>query len=120
MTTTNRICRFCQQIAPYTPLEDMELHGIKVYYCFSCQAEYIYWRDGTIANTSLYTSINDKMYRWSVYPNDGMRLWYFRVPGIPGARANKGGKVLFHIENNYANITPQNVEAKIRNILLFL
>lgn len=116
----NIICQHCQQDMPYTPLEEMEIHGIKVYFCKTCQFESIFWLDGARASTHLYTFINDKMYRWSTYPDKSVRLWHFKTPGTPGISPNKSGQMLIHFKNINSHVNPQTVGEKVRNILLFL
>lgn len=96
------------------------MHGIDVHFCVECQAEYMYWADGALAATHLYTYINYKMYRWSIYPTEGVRIWHFKHPGVPGVSPNKEGKMIIHFPAIVAPVTPQSVSAKIRNILLFL
>jgi hypothetical protein len=118
------VCSFCQQPPVYAPLEDMDQYGWKVYYCAECQAEYVYWDAEKLnvyqdAAVHLYTFINEKLYRWSMYPDGSVRIWHFQEPGLPGVRPNRKGKVLLHVEKNPPTVTPQNIEAKIRTILLF-
>lgn len=117
---TARICNYCQQEVPTAHLEELRMHGIDVHFCVGCQAEYMYWSDGALAATHLYTNINHKMYRWSIYPTEGVRIWHFNIPGVPGISPNKESKMLIHFENLQSTATPQNVSEKLRNILLFL
>ena len=35
------ICQFCQKPALYAPIERVEEAGIEVYWCPTCQAEYL-------------------------------------------------------------------------------
>lgn len=92
---------------------------IEAYFCYDCNYEYALL--GGVENHHLYTTINNRMYRWSV-EEDGAtaRLWYVGEPGIPGVQPNRK---MFHIKSfkeHFPQITPQNIERKLRFILLFL
>ena len=65
----NPICDFCQTSPAHAPVPTMEQRGIKVYFCTTCDAEYIYFRDGTRCSVSLYTKLHDKTYRWTLGKN---------------------------------------------------
>jgi len=124
-------CTFCNKGAPYMPQKEMEQYGAKVYYCKRCHAEYIHWEGGARATTSIYITINDKLYRWS-YANlswDKMptaRLWYIEHPGIPGETRNQGCVVLASFGphgthgTSIPDITPRNVKQKIKTYLVML
>jgi hypothetical protein len=121
-------CHFCLQPTRYVPLsvgDDYSLNKIrilKVHFCHRCRAEYTFWGDSTgeLSAVHLYTTINDKMYRWSTSPNDKSgRLWYVEHPGIVGNKPNKGLVLLKNFED-HPDITPANIEEKVRFILPFL
>lgn len=115
-------CKFCPFRADYAPVEQMERHGIKVYYCHRCQAEYTYFSDKTRAGYSLYTTINDKCYRWNyVLYSNRFYLWYIKSPGTPGVQAN-GDSILLKSfpSQDINNVTPSNIVDKIKMWLLFL
>lgn len=119
----NIACKFCQKDAEYLPLNLRTKSGhsrlIHVNYCFTCNAEWAYWADNMISVAEhLYTNINSKKYRWSLYNNVG-RLYYIEWPGIPGIQANSGVKLLKSF-NEYSGITPQNIETKIKFMLTYL
>lgn len=123
-------CRFCQNEATYVPLKiEHKSRGpgfstgapkvIPVYYCYDCQAEYAFF--GSFLNVHIYTTIRDRMYRWSVEWNGAMgRLWYVGKPGIPGKVSNDDLQLVKDFNQTYPNITPQNIQKKLRFILLFL
>jgi hypothetical protein len=123
-------CKFCQKETVYVPLRvrgglsDHD-HGtdpgrkIDAYYCYDCQAEYVDW--GNIKNVHLYTTINSRMYRWSVEMNGTMgRLWHVGEPGIPGQRFNRNLELIKNFKEHYPQINPQNINRKLKFILLFL
>ena len=114
------ICYYCQQKTVKKPLSIENEHTINVEFCENCKAEYIYWADGVLT-THLYTYINDKMYRWSV-DSDGVigRLWHYEEPGIPAVRPNRKGKLVKVFHEDKPDITPQNINDKIKLILLFM
>jgi len=101
----------------------MENHGIKVYFCDTCFAEYTFWQDGEPMSENLYVTVRDKLYRWNYSPStDTARLWYIKSPGIPGTRKNDDVKLIhtFKGYNDIPNITPANFEEKLRTYLLFI
>lgn len=116
-------CKFCQDQATYAPLNEMEVHGVKVFFCHECQAEYVVFPDGTVASTSLYTKINQKMYRWTVTSVGNGIIYHVVEPGIPGVKKNKLSMVKhFNSKDGQAiqNLTPQNVNDKLKTWLIFL
>lgn len=118
----NPDCKYCHQLTAYAPLKEMEEHGVKVYFCVICSAEYTFWQDGDPMSENLYITIRDKMYRWNYSPAaDEARLWYIKNPGIPGTRKNEDVKFLQVFKgSDIPNITPSNFEEKLRTYLLFL
>ena len=117
------ICQFCQQPAPYSPLEEMEMHAIKVYWCEPCHAEYLQFSESPHVNScSLYTTVSGRMYRWTVSALGQASLWYIKKPGIPGVKVNRETQQLMHLskEDVQPVITPQNIHHKISTYLLFL
>lgn len=118
-------CMFCQNETAYVPLiikggnGDNTYHTFEVHYCFECHAEYVHW--GPVNAVHLYTVVNHRTYRWSLeLDGSAARLWYIDEPGIPGVRQNKGVKLVKNFKGKYPAITPQNIEEKLRFILLFL
>lgn len=122
----DKICHYCQQVVPHRPLEQMESRNIKVYFCATCQAEYTYfppWNEGDLAGQHLYVTINNQLYRWSLGGplKETAYLWHIREPGIPGVKPNRKTKLLKHFDKGeQLDINPQNIEAKIKFMLLFL
>src|ERR1700734_2211534 len=84
-------CQYCQQPMIYSPLEIMEQHGIKVFFCHFCQYEETHWSGGNIASQNLYATINNQQYKWSVWQNVG-HLFHIQDSGIPGISINQGVK----------------------------
>lgn len=122
---TPKPCSFCGQAAGYAPVPAMERHGASVYFCHPCQAEYVYF-DNTnyLSNTSLYTKINDKTYRWSVQSAGPAQIWHIAKPGAPGLFKNEGVSLVKSFNTNNGDVipqlTPQNVNEKLRVWLVFL
>ena len=127
--TQQKPCKFCQQMATYAPLDELEIYGVKVFYCYQCKAEYLYYTSGgtptTYASVSLYTEINNKMYRWTIIENGhgkSARLWWIKNPGIPGTRINSDLESVVYFEDFVppSDITPQNIMNKISLWLPFV
>ncbi len=111
-------CIYCKKEVPPAPLPEMESLGATVFFCHACKTEYVFWSDGELASHSLYTKINDRTYRWTV--GAGVcQLWYIGDPGEPGVRVNKNMQSIkaFNFKNS-PNITPNNIQQKIRTILV--
>jgi|SRR5579864_1466590 len=116
-------CKFCQKEAVYVPLQfaspSGKKHVMQVHYCYDCAAEYVNW--GQVKSTHLYTFINNRTYRWSVELDGSLgRLWHIGEPGVPGKSPNRELTVVKNFGERYPTITPQNVNEKLRFILLFL
>lgn len=121
------ICRFCEKEADYAPLPEMEEYNIKIFYCKKCQAEYVFYESGKLANYSLYVTINDKLYRWAVTVGGAhARMSYVEYPGIPGFKRNQGLQTLATFGtcgqngNQIPDITPSNIPQKLRTYLVML
>jgi hypothetical protein len=117
-------CKFCGRPAPYAPLEEVSRYGMSVYFCHHCQSEYLHYQSGNISGINLYTKINGETYRWSCTPDRKIAsLWYIGDPGIPGEKVNKDLQCIRQFDADKGDIfpemTPQNVEAKIRMLLVF-
>ena len=127
MTIPVRACDYCQKDTTYVPLTAKGAGGssnartLRVHFCEDCMAEYVYWsQDGKIAKTYLYTTINGKMYRWATYPTRAAAfLSYVEEPGIPGVRPNQKVSTLQKF-TDFPDITPSNINEKVRAWLPFL
>ena len=127
MKITPHPCQFCPGEAAYAPLEVMTQHGSEIFFCATCQAEYIYYTYNTsdikAISISLYTELKDKMYRWTIFTDStGVRnsLWYVKEPGLPGVKPNRKLKCLLSYREEMPPITPQNIQSKISSWLTFL
>ena len=120
-------CQFCQAGASYAPLEELEAYDVKVFFCYPCQAEYLYYKNDllTAASVSLYAEVNHKNYRWTVFNEKQCgTLWWIKAIGIPGVRVNKD---LIHLlsfdtrkEEKVPQLTPFDVAERILLWLPFL
>lgn len=120
-----KACKFCSNMAAYSPLHELDSSinkRIAIYFCVDCKAEYLYWRhNDSLYTWSLYTNINDKVYRWSVIQDDDLAsLWLVKVPGVPGIQVNKGVSHIKSFDAPLPDITPTNINEKIRTWLVFL
>ena len=133
MTDNVKICDFCNKETKYVPLTvgyksrslgfttgGPKPRTIKVHFCSGCQAEYVFWGDNPSVN--LYTTVNGNLYRWSkdtLLGNAG-RLWHVKDPGIPGIKQNSNLHMLKSFDVDIPDITPHNVNEKVRFMLLWL
>lgn len=122
---TPKPCKFCNNGATFSPLEEMERHGVHVYFCHTCKAEYLYYWDGALASVSIYTEIGAKMYRWTTSHDEVTgTLSYVKNPGVPGSRRNTNLEHLKYFDTRKGDVvhslTPANVNEKIKTWLLFL
>lgn len=119
-----KICKFCNQEVKDAPVDEMSKHGIGVFFCHACQAEYLFFRSGHCASVSLYTNINERCYRWTVTSVDTAQLWYVKEPGIPGVKKNEGMAPVKSFNKDKGDaipqLTPANVNGKVRMWLPFL
>lgn len=125
-------CKFCEGFSIYSPIEQMDYHGVGVYFCHPCKAEYLYFGPNSrakritsdLASTSLYTEINNRTYRWTVNSAGTAGLWRIKEPGTPGQKKNEGlvsiKSFSAHQGDTIPIITPSNVNEKIRTWLTFL
>lgn len=111
-------CLFCPNPPEYKPLAEMEQHSAKVFFCFKCNAEYTLWNGNQNKYYSLYTVINNKMYRWSSNNHSGY-LYYIKTPGTPGIKANADMVLVKAFPDLQSSITPINIKEKIKIILTF-
>jgi hypothetical protein len=118
-------CKFCDGYAIHAPVDEMKKHGAEVFFCHDCQAEYIYFiKKDICASTSLYTKINNRMFRWTVTSAGIGTLSRIINPGVPGIKKN--GKVEFlksfnpKLGQKFNSITPKNIYEKIKTWILFL
>jgi len=118
----NTICHFCNKETANVTQESWKI--LKVYFCFNCLTEYVHFGENIDpAYIHLYTTINNKMYRWSTNCYDKHQngtIAYVKEPGIPGVKLNEGVKGIKTFKSNLPTITPDNVNAKLKFILLFL
>jgi len=112
-----RLCNFCQKETIYVPLIVSPKHQFEVYYCYDCEAEYV---DNT-GGIHLYTTLNGTMYRWSIEVGGTIgRLWRVGEPGIPGERPNRKMRLIKNFKEHIPEITPQNIQEKLKLILVFM
>jgi hypothetical protein len=115
------VCKFCQKDTVYVPLQ-VKKWTFEVHYCYDCAAEFVDHKIDYGKTVHLYTTVNDRMYRWSILEDiDGYvgHLWYIAEPGEPGIKPNRKLKLLktFH---EPPEIVPENVARKISIMLVFL
>lgn len=119
------ICNYCNQENAYVPISISPERNLSIYYCYPCSAEYVCWVTGGRESVHLYCKINNNLYRWS--PNDYNelnikigRLWHIKEPGEPGIRANRKMTLLKSFGEDVPAINPNNIEEKIKLILLYM
>ncbi len=113
-------CLYCRDPATYSPIEGAEKLGIKIYFCYPCQAEFTFSEDYISWTQSLYTTINGKAYRCGGFTgSDTFTIWIIKKPGVPGLFINKDMKCLMTFKEGFSNINPDNVKDKIKTCLMF-
>lgn len=114
-------CRFCGKDAIYSPLLEAECHGMKIFFCYPCQTEYVYRGSSErYWTSSIYADVNGKKYRWSDI-NTNYILWHIKDPGVPGVSSNKNlNFVASFSKKDAVGITPTNLADKIKTWLPFL
>lgn len=113
-------CKFCHGEAVYSPIEDLKQHAINIFFCDTCRAEYLAFPDSRISSVSIYTEINNKMYRWTTTSNNRGTLSIIKNPGIPSNRKNEGVIYVLSFNNILPNtVTPDNIQQKIKAWLIF-
>ena len=118
-----KTCKFCKNEAPYTPLLDMEKFGVKIYFCYPCNTEYLVWSslDNDFYGCSIYTEFKNKTYRWSTdNKNTYADLIVIDVPGIQGIKKNEGLKIIKYFNHDLPDITPSNINEKLSVYLWFI
>jgi hypothetical protein len=116
-------CQFCQQPAPYSPIEELETIAVSAYWCDNCQAELLYFKDSDHVNSwSLYVAFNNRVYRWTVGASGNAALIYVKNAELPRTRVSQDVEKLLLIPRGSTQpvITPQNIEQKVKTYLLFL
>ena len=112
-------CQFCDKPTVNANLEEMSRYGVYVQFCHTCLAEYVFYRDETLSHYSLYTTLGEKMYRWTIAHSVAF-IRYVEKPGIPGQVPNKDMRVVHRFANDIPEITPQNINEKLKTYLVFL
>jgi hypothetical protein len=120
---SHKLCQFCEQwAAAYEPIEKMEKHGIGVYFCHICRAEYLFFDKGETFSYSLYTEINGKMYRWTCNAQCCL-ISYVESPGVPGISVNQNISHIkvFWFSDGFIDpkLTPKNVNQKLKTWITF-
>lgn len=115
---TDPVCKFCSEIIVPIGAEHMNQLGILVYSCEPCAAEYLYWSGSmSLSAIALYTTFNNKMYRWS-QSTSGLN-----VINISNEKEKLGAtfpnQTLKKFKGNI-EINPQNISSKIGMMLTFL
>jgi hypothetical protein len=91
---------------------------IEAHFCYDCNYEYVLFGSDT-ENHHLYTTINNRMYRWSLEYGVA-HIWHVGEPGVPGAQPNRKMFLIKTFKDSFPEITPENIERKLRFMLLFL
>lgn len=113
-------CQFCLK-----PTKDVSFGALqskfnmKITFCANCLAEYIFFRDNALSHYSLYTTISNKLYRWTVNTSSAW-LRAIGKPGIPGKTENEDIQLIKGFKKDIPNINPQNINEKISTYLVFL
>lgn len=112
-------CSFCGKVTPEVKCDGLNKHGLDVYYCNECSTEYLYWSDGKFAGIYLYVNIGERSYRWSTN-SDKTKGYLRRCQPSPHAETPYPVKLLASFDAPLPEITPDNIEQKVKTMLVFL
>jgi len=114
-------CKFCGGGAGYAPIDTLKYSHIDVYFCHTCSAEYVFWGKVNPKNQtySIYTQIGDRHFRVTVNSDNTCTIWFIGEIGVPGKSLNQKLKKIKHF-NYIPDITPSNINQKLRSWLPFL
>jgi hypothetical protein len=115
----NKSCKYCNSKLISISCEENYLYNITILYCIECRAEYFYISNDKLSSISLYTSINDKIYRWTEIINGVRQLWHVIKYERPGSRSLINNKKILTIKNSSINLNPKNIQEKIKSYLNF-
>lgn len=117
----------------FSPINELAEQGLYSYFCTPCSSEYVAWisaHDRIIriqpdieykGSLHLYTTINEKLYRWTVSLDMKVAyLRHYKEPGVPGKIPNRKSELLHVFRDNIPEITPANIKEKIQTFLIFL
>jgi hypothetical protein len=112
----NHICKFCAKNLTYVGFISK---NDKYYSCFDCNVQYQY-ADGFRECTKLYTKINDRVYVASI-DFSGLTVYYFDTDQV--TVSDMETRVKHHFKSFkpevMPDITPENVNRKLKTILVF-
>ena len=119
-----KICSFCHQDMPHCPLKILEKRQYQVYFCQTCSAEFLFFKN-TLKSISLYTNYQNKLYRWTTQADkSSAQLRQYKEPGIPGVKPNRGSVLLYSMVKERGDfipdLFPHNLQDKIKNWLMFI
>lgn len=119
-----KICKFCNQNTEHRPLKEVA-SMFDIYFCYSCNAEFLYIdkddEDKEIWGYSIYTYINNELYRWTVSGLGHGHIWFIGTPGVPGEVPNLNTELIKTIKQDpLPDVTPTNINFKIKTWLTFL
>lgn len=115
---TDVICTYCNHAASPIVLDELDQLNIKTYYCHNCAAEYLYLNNKSLAAISLFTKINDKVFRYTKSSSGKCQLWLVDKNNIHSRYKNLC-KLILNL-NDFTEITPNTINGKVRYWLLFI
>lgn len=117
-----KLCKFCSKNAEHRPLKEIA-SAFDVYFCYDCSTEYLYVAkdDDELWGYSIYTYINNELYRWTMSGMGHAHIWLIGTPGVPGSIPNTNTKLVKTIKQKpLPDVTPKNINHKIKTWLTFL
>jgi len=118
-----KYCQYCQkEVINSLYIDDLAEVNINIYFCNNCNVEYLYFdKSDTFISKSIYTSINNIVYRW-VDPSFGscqlIKVCSNTIPDLK--RYNLTNHIIIKCNKGEIEISPSNINKKVKNILLLL
>lgn len=95
--------------------------NIFIFFCNHCYADFITFKNLSLASSSLYTVINNHTYKWSQPPNLSKKLWIIPNGQIPCFPVKPHPSLLIkQFSPSSPNLSPHNINKKIKTLLAFL
>lgn len=128
LDTNLKECTFCKQPATHCPIAEMSAQAFDIWFCYPCKAEFV--RLKLLHSTfvldenfrcNLYTSIDDRQFKYTMNRDGSIQVFKVGIPGVPGVSYNRDCTMIMYFKpGNKLQITPTNINEKLRTYITFL